>query len=408
LETLTNSLIILLIYLIVQKDDAKIQKRKILYLSIIGLIIGISGGFKLTYLILLPAVLLYDITFIKLSFKNLLKNYIIIIPFLLIGLALSYSWLLDPDIFKGFSQNWKYVIGYANVNNFSLEFIKSTIKTISNFFGYFYSLLFSFGIFVAAYYFLRSPQTKYPEFNFNQSKIIAISITLILCLMISVIYEKKFFEYHFARLYIPMSILAGIGLRLMYKELQNRFSRKAFKGKYFYQVIIVSSVLILVLMSPIPRAILIWKIPVSYYSGKEAYFKYIDQLSDNTSNYSDKLQMTEFINKNIDSQKEILIASSSAYDLLFSIKNKIINKFPQRALFLGPLKGAEFHKEFLSELHAADVLIVQKNDHYRVQTGNDSTAYEELQKDPDAVKIVEKEYSIAFETRNLILYKKLR
>lgn len=404
LETLSNPFMILLVYLMLKKDE-QIQNnfKKILLMSI-GLILGLFAGFKLTYLILLFALFFYDFAFIKLSAKSLLKEYFLIILFLIIGLGVSYSWLLDRDILKGFAQNWSYVNHYTNVNNFSFEFFKTTIKTISHYFGYFYSLIFSFAAFLTVYYFIRTPHSVGNKFNFNQNKVLAISISVFFFLLISIIYERKYFEYHFARLYVSLAILTGNGLIILFDELKTRFKKNDLQGKLYFKIFITFSTLFLLVFSPIPRVFQVWKIPVKYFGESDSYFKYIDYLSDNTSNYYDKLVLSRFINKNVDGSKKILVASSSAYDILFMVKNKVINKFPQRALFLGPLKDSVFHLEFLNELRKCDLFIVQKNDFYRVQTGNDLTAFEELNKDKNILDILNEEFKISMDTKTLILF----
>lgn len=405
LETLSGSLIILLLYLWMKHSSNDFTKNNFLYLVGTGLIIGILAGLKATFLIILPSFILLDLGYSKLKYRRLFVKYSLISAFILVAFLISHISLIGGDSFKGYLENWKYITFYSSVTNFNIEFFKEAIKSVSNFWGYLYSFPFSFAAFLCMYYFLRSTSVEFPKINITQSKIIAVNVILVLGLLISVIFERKFLIYHYARLYIPLSILAGIGLNFIYLEIKRRFSGKSFSGKLFYQVTIVILIVMFVALSPLSRMAMIWKIPIKYFSGKAEYYSYLDELGDETSTYMDKYLLTKYF-REIPKDKKVLLASTGIYDLLFSLDNPIINTFPQRALFLSNFKNSKFREVFLKELNQTDYFIIQTNDRYLLQTGNSLTAYESILKDSLVFKILQESFSKKLKTENTILYQK--
>ncbi|MBM2816409.1 MAG: 2 protein [Ignavibacteria bacterium] len=139
-ESFNNLFILLLIWNI-------ILNKKYQYI-ISGLLIGTATSFKLTFILLLPAVLIYYILLNKKLKVRLIKNFIFIFLGLLIPVLFSLILISDKLSFNYYLLTLKFTQFYATVVPMNFTLLKIFVKDTFNFFSEHFSISFtSFALF---------------------------------------------------------------------------------------------------------------------------------------------------------------------------------------------------------------------------------------------------------------------
>lgn len=379
-------------------DDRYFKKSSLNRLKL-GVLIGLYISLKYTFAIVLIPFLFIDFFYDNPDFKNSLKKNLYVYPLMLFTIIASHFWLVDSQIFEGYKETLRLLSNYANHPPISSKLLRDIVKVTGQFFGDHLSLLFTFSAFVGFISVFKNTWTSKQKF------IIITSFLLVGALLLSVYIERKLIIYHFSRLLIPFSIISGIGIVLLTEKLKDFWTNTT--NKTMFRTLIFIFVLFLLIIGPIARYIGILRFPYNAIKGKEKYYKFIDQQRPNFFNYTEKLKLVDFVNRNYDSSYQTFIISIGSFDLIYELKTKVIKKLPQRNAFLPKPSNTSFYDEFIKFLKTSDLLIFQKNDGmFENLTGNTKSSLQLAKEDKLANRIIEENYKIMYETNVYVVYQK--
>lgn len=365
----------------------------------LGLLIGLYISLKYTFAIVLIPFLFVDFFYGRTDLKKSLKQNLYLYAMMLIVIIISHFWLFDPQIFEGYKETLRLLSNYANTPPISSKLLRDIVKVTGQFFGDHLSLLFTFSAFVGFIGVFTNQWTS------KQKSIIITSFLLVGALLLSVYIERKLIIYHFGRLLIPFSIISGIGIVLLIEKLKEFWVNTT--NRTIYRTLIFLFVFFLLIIGPIARYIGILRFPYNALKGKERYYEFIDQQRPNFFNYSEKLKLVDFVNRNYDSSFQTLIVSIGSFDLIYELNTKVIKKIPQRNAFLPKPSNTSFYDEFIKFLQKSDLLIFQKNDGmFENLTGNTKSSFQLAKEDKLANKIIEENFEIKYETNVYVVYQK--
>ncbi len=366
---------------------------------LLAILLGFYISIKYTFaIILLP---IFFISFLEKNdkFSLVYRSNLVILPVLLLTIIISHFWLLDPKIFEGFWDTIKLLSNYVNQPPINSKLFRDIVKTTGQVFGDNLSLLLTFSSFAG----FLSLFDK--EWKSEQKFLLIFSYLLIGVLIISVYIEKKLIIYHFGRLIIPFSILSGVGFVILIEKFSIIWKNN--ENKTLTRTIIILSFSFMIIVGPLARYIGILRFPINSIKGKKDYYQFIDEQRPNYFNYTEKLELIDFINKKYNSNYKTLIISIGSFDLIYDLKTTVYKKLPQRNTFLPRTSNTPFYQEFLNTLKNTDLIIIQKNDGlFENLTGNTKSSYELALEDKEVSNILKNKFKIVYDTKVYIVYQK--
>lgn len=350
----------LLILLLIGIQTSETNKNHIWLIR--GVLLGLLISIKFTSGVVYLAIILDDVLSGKNS-KTYIKQGLTFLSFI-ITLFLANIILIDSETMVGFSKAFEYLMIYGSQPSFDFEFLKFSLKKISIFLADNLSLSLLIFFLLGIVYILKN-ESKH-LYNF--------SVIIFIFLFISIVLERKFFEYHFLRIYIPLSILAAYGFTELYREIIEKKTKFNLQAKF----ITVLTCLFLLLFSPFPR----WfqaLIPSYYYlSSKEKYDKFYERPWTSSVLRKSSLETASFINKNIKPEDKVLVISNINNQLNFFIEKGKKSRFALSCFYLNSYNLDYYEKLFSDEMKNADWLIIQTNDGNLYAMGHLLSSYDAL------------------------------
>lgn len=398
-ELIFGWLLLLIIIYFNKININKIKKQisKIPILIMLGTLLGLYISIKYTFAIVLLPLLFIDFFYTKSNLKIIIKQNIILYSTILFTIVISHFWLLDQHIFEGYRNTLSLLSNYANQPSLNPKLFRDIVKVTGQFFGDHLSLLFTFGAFAGFLQIFKNDD------NTNQNFIQIVSFLLLSALLLSVFIERKLIIYHFGRLIIPFSILSGVGVVVLLQKFKEYWQIK--QHKIVYRTLILLFTLFLVFIGPFARYIGILRFPYNALKGKEKFYNFIDQQRPNFFNYTEKLKLIGFVNKNYDSTYKTLIVSIGSFDLIYELKTKVYKKLPQRNAFLPKQSNTPYYKDFIDLLKNSDLIIFQKNDGmFENLTGNTKSSLEIAMEDAQVKSLIDENFEVKYETRVYSVY----
>lgn len=400
-ELIFGLLLLLIIIYFNKINTTEIDKQEVKTSILFGLgfVIGLYISIKYTFAIILFPLVFIDLFYRKNNYKQVLLKYVILSVTIIITMLISHFWLLDLQIFEGYRNTLNLLSNYANQPPINPKLLRDIVKVTGQFFGDHLSLLFTFGAFLG---FLQVFDKK----NESKQNVILISSFLLLAaLLLSVFIERKLIIYHFGRLLIPFSILSGVGIVALFEKFKSYWQNNL--HKVVYRTSILLFVVFLIFIGPFARYIGILRFPYNALKGKENYYNFIDQQRPNFFNYTEKLKLINFVNKNYDSSFKTLIVSIGSFDLIYELKTTVYKKLPQRNAFLPKQSNTPYYNNFIDLLKSADLIIFQKNDGmFENLTGNTKSSLELAMEDTKIKSIIEENYDVQYQTSVYAVYQR--
>ena len=329
------------------------EKQKISKLIVVGALAGIITAFKFTMFFVIFIVPLSDYLIKQKSIGETTKRFLWSIAGFVIAIALTLIPFLDSEVRNGFSGVLTYLSYYSQIPPINIEFFRTSIKVLGNFFGDKYSLLISISLVLGIIRFGKLNREKTVSNNFA-----AVLLSLVFLLGISIIVERKFFEYHFSRLYAVFSIFAGAGVIFIYDSLKALV--KDWRRNYFTAVFIG---IILIVMSPVARWIAILQPTVEYFSNGEGYDNYYERPFEGSAVLRFEHKATaDYIIQNSSMNDKTLVVSVASSIVNYHLNELAYNRFMLSCFFISNEKISQWVETAYDELQKSRWLVLQEND----------------------------------------------
>lgn len=389
-ESYAGLLIVLLMHLLM-KDETTAKD-----FFIIGALLGILGGLKITFLIMSFGLPLLSISNDK---KLIIKPYLKLISFtsgLIILLLITHLPLSDKQIYTGFKDALTFLTFYSDFPPINAEFFKESLKKTAIFFGDNYSIF----LFFASVWGLMLSLTD--KIDPKSKKLVNIALVFTIFLLLSVAVERKMMAYHFSRFLLPISIVSSFGMFSLYKNFVEQFKKNIFK----YRLILSILVLFFCFFSPIPRYFNMLAMSYYYFFKEDAYNQ---MYSDENSSSNNRIEQLEVINNihNIEKNDFVLVINSGGNIINHKLDCRI-SSFGHSCFYLSVLKIENWRKKFFDEQKSADWLVIQKNDIHYFMTRTNLSSYELIMKEPVFSDLIRKNFEVKNELRNYIILKKIK
>lgn len=388
-ESFMNMIAVLLIWLQLR------GKNNIISAVVKGVLIGFATSFKFTFGMFLIIILIDDL-FNSDSKLLFIRNSVITILAMAIAFILSFIPLLSSHSYEGFKNVVQYLNFYSAYPPVNLALFKEALIKLSVFWGDNFSiaLLFLVGAGLFKYFAENENQTM-------QRKIVLIA-NFILLLLFSIIVEKKFHEYHFQRMLIPLSIAAGLGFELLFEKIKS-----VKKCNVYCKIMACGFLILLVLLSPVPRLLNIARVPIIALTDTEKYNQIYELEGSTQILRTQYIAISRYIHTNFaKGSKIILIATGSNQINLMLYPDYQISKFSQSIFYLGNGAPDDWKMDIKLEINNADAIIIQNNDANPLITGHEFTSFQSIEQDTQLYEIIKNKFVKNELTKDFFIFKR--
>jgi len=376
------------------------HRKKFLYLFLSGLLVGVIAGLKFTMILILIAVLIYILAD-KASSKIKLINSAMIIAGTILGFCLTMLPLIDSEIYNGYKLVFQYLVFYSGTEANLIEALKLMIKNTGKLFGDRYSLILTISLATAIYQFLGK---RPPADNKKVWRMLNISLLVMFFLFLTVVIERKFWDYHFARMYLPMFIFSAIGFKLIYKKIVKFYQ----KGNSYLKGVIIIGLIAAFILSPATRWLNTLRSGYYYFADTEKYDAlYSEYISgvDVPLREHHKL-VAKIVNKYLSKNDLVVVISTGSNAINHFLNTEKISAFRNSQFIFNPLKFPEWDYRFSKEIRLADWIIVQTDDS-RVQViGEEVSSWDMLKRDLDNVYYLSGNFELFEKVGNFLIFKR--
>ncbi|MBK9248127.1 MAG: glycosyltransferase family 39 protein [Ignavibacteria bacterium] len=351
-----------------------------------GILIAVIFGCKYTLGVQILALIVFDIFSNRLPLKLLLRSYLISIIGFIFGVLLLCIPFLQSEIFEGYKEVWKFTMAYANIPQFGMGLIQYILKLTATFIAdrvSFSILIFSFiGVWI-----IFNTSGQIDENETKVKRLIELCCIVLMFLLLSVFLERKCIYYHYSRLFIPLSILSGVGLTVSIQWIKKNWCILTLKGKS----LCVSMLFILLLFSPILRWAKIAPLPYYYFINNDKYFDYVEVISvqghsllqsQNIKNYIQRTELKLNNGKNdFNFYNRIFVMGIHGNRMSKILNQTPIPKVNSSACYFGVGSPIAWKEAMWDEVKKAGWLVIENNDNGYIINGHNLTTWESVKND---------------------------
>lgn len=374
-ESLVAPLMVLLLHLQLRSSDRP------LHLLLRGVVLALIMGCKYTLGIVIPAVLVYDFCMLEYSWRERGRRTLLSLLGLVIGLGVLFSPLVDPAIFQGFNEVTAFTKGYANIPPLGPELLQEIIKSTAAYFADKISLTVMVLIFIGAMLMHRRDYYSTVTTRIVQHAQLFLTL-LITLLLLSVAIERKCIYYHYSRMAVPVSILAGMGFVIIYQWLGSYYRRPVSK---LSRLLVLSVIGTALLFSPLMRWLKVAQLPVHYLRSREAYEAALVAISDPEFSPRTPSAIREYIHvqeRDIPaSASRVFVMGLNANVVSYEFHQTPICKVNSAACYYGIGSLPAWKEEMWKEARQAGWLVIENNDLGYIITGHLLTTWESVEQD---------------------------
>ena len=371
-----------------------LKKDKIaLWNFIFGIIIGSIVSVKYTFIFIVVPFIIYDVIYHSFNFKR----YLIYLISSLLAFVLWHFPLFNSDSYHGWRLYMDFLSVYSNYHPFSLFFLKELLGSYESVFLRFVSPFFVVFFVISFYYFVLD------RFNSDTFKVrlYVLNSLIFITLFISVIIEKKFFLYHYSRLFLSASIFIGFGAYYFHQEILK---------KTLYTKAQVAFVLLLIfIISPVPKALLAFEPVVYKLFSSTKYIEYFGKYDYPSGRISEFYKIVDEMKKNdtLDIKKTMIIGiSASMFNII--LDDCEFSKFATPQFYLSDNSPIKWKLEALEEFKKADWIIAQNSTITPSQYGHWMTPYDALIADTILSYEINNNFKISFKTPDHTILERIR
>lgn len=364
-ESFIAPALVWLIYLTCKENSGSIT-----ILLLRGALVGFCFGLKFTFGLILPVIFLWEL----LENRKGLTGRIV---FITIGFLISATgslWIFfDAEVFNGYLRVLEYTRAYSSQPPFNLEFIRTALQQIGHFFGDNISLTITVTSALGVEVSLRTYST---DDKIQSGRFARISIFLFFALMLSLVIERKFVPYHYLRLYIPISILASIGLAHFIGFVQKNWISFQPNWKFILTVFCFFALL----MSPLPRCMKNTRAGLLYFSSNGNEWVTFQSKNDPARVVEDTKNISTYIRSSPKKGRTFAIATAASY-LYRQMDERPFSKFSMPMYYYATVIPKGAYQEMFEEVKQAHWLILQTNDVHPTLYGHTKSSWECVRQD---------------------------
>ena len=368
--------------------------RKYLKIFLVGILAGFITGLKFTMGVIIFYQLFFDILSGERRMGVLLRRSLFFVSGFVLSAFISFIPLIVyPSAREGFQNVYYYLSIYSQSTIFG-NVLRDSLKAVAEIFGDKLSLLLTITIFLGL-----SRSLKVSDKEDNTNKMNSSSFIILILLSISVMIEKKYFLYHFSRLFSVYSIYAGIGLTYIIRTFNSNW-----KNSLLNKGIIVSTLVFLLLLSPVPRWINLLAPSYYFLTDKQSYYNYYNREDTQAILLKEHKTVADFAKSNTKPGEKVMVISIASSIINYYIGERADTKYLLSCFYINSIEIPLWRSEAFSDLSHATILVMQTNDPTPIANGHAFTSYEYMMTSSFFSDYIKSSFIPVFDTPHFRIY----
>ncbi len=376
---------------------ALIADKRFVHYLFIGILAGIITALKFSMFFIIFILPLADYLSGKYSYKIIFNRFLKTILGFVFVILLALLPFAVPEIRSGFTNVSTYLSAYIQYPPINEVFLRESLKAIGFFFGDKYSLLLTLMLFVGIFFALRDNQA---HIGGNGKRLFEISFTLLILLSISVIAEKKFFPYHFSRLYVVFSLFAAFGLLHFIRGLREIIKRNK---RHWLSVVLIA--FFLLIMSPLPRWFAVLSPTVNYFAATDKYNAYYNRIG--AVLLPQQIETAEYIKHNSKPNDKTLVVSVASSIVNYYLGDYAYNKYLLSCFYISQTHIELWRNDAYNFLRKSKYIVLQDNDMNFVANGHYLTSERYFMEDELYGKYFNNHFELVKTIGDFYIYKRI-
>ena len=372
---------------------------------LIGACIAMLLLLKYTLAGVVVVLFVYDLLHLKEQMNSAVRGLKVILGrMLLIGascvvaiLALLLPLLVQPGFLDGWRTVLSYLTIYASHPPFSLSLVRDALKTSGVEAGDVVSLAVS----VCAIIGISSILNR--NIGEKQRALLEMCAILVVGLLFTVLIERKFWHYHFSRLYPLIAILSGFGMAVTIDYIRERI-----RGAGIRSAVVVSIFLILgATLSPLPRYVSVGAVALKSIRDPHAYDAYFTRPEGRAMNFGVFRDVEQRLNARVKPNQSVMFMTIEASMIVPFVHSAQRTSFADSHLFLGTGVPDVWHQLAYKQLKRSDWLVVDTDDNSTLINMHNRSSMQSLIADPLLGEEFERSFVLTDSVDVLRIYRRI-
>lgn len=335
-----------------------------------GILTGFCFGMKFTFGLVFVSNILEEMLSVK---KGVMRRILLIGSGFALGSVSSLWMFFNPLVLQGYLHVLEYTRAYASTPQLNFEFFRIALLHLGHFFGDNISLAITvasaFGVGI-------SIQSYNSETKIKTDRMAQICILLLIAFMFSIVIERKFFPYHYLRIYIPLSVLSSLGVSSIISFIRRNWMSFVSSWK----VILTLLCLTTLFMSPLPRFAKNIRASYSYFMSNGTNWLTFQSIDDPSRFVEDSKNIASFIRSSHKKGRTFAFATSASY-LYRQLDERPFSRFSMPMYYYAKVTPKGAYEEMFEEVKQVHWLVAQTNDVLPALYGHTKSSWECVRQD---------------------------
>ncbi len=362
---------------------------------ILAFCMAVAFILKYTLIIIGPAVMIVWLlrdrpvaSWRAIIYSSLLSAVILVVAFM--------PFLLMDGFFEGLQTTIQYLRVYASYPPMSISFATDALKQLGTYFGDNLSIAITSLVLVGGGLLL------FPRLTHRESSLVSASITMFVVLLVTVILERKFSPYHFARLYLPMMILAGAGVAYIL-SLRGRLSSLPREMRWS----LITLILCALALSPLPRYVNVVQLALRSIGNPHVYDAYLTRPEVQGFNYTSLRALKTDLDVRLVPTDTVVIMSMMATSIVGHLPTQHTSSFADSHLYFGVGAAPTWRQQAVKDVLASDWVVVDTIDACGGVNLHERTSWQSLQQDSLIMPVMRTHFTVVDTVDCFIIYKRI-
>ncbi len=291
---------------------------------------------------------------------------------------------ISAGFFTGWANVMSYLSAYSSYPPYSIALFREGLKALGEFAGDNISLVVSVAAIIGAASLRSTARTS------QQQLLISLCILLIMALLGTVAMERRFWPYHIARIYVPLTMLAGIGA----STLWNWYRTHSAPADALSRIALIAGVIAAAIFSPLPRLGAEYVVAAKSLVDPHVYDRYLTRPEHGSVPWGQIRDLERSLASRVQRTDHVMLMSVTAAMIVPFIPSDDISPFCDSHLYFGVGAPEAWRRQALEEMRTSTWVVVDTADVHGLVNLHDRSSFTSLNRDPDFRTTLESSFSL--------------
>lgn len=300
--------------------------------------------------------------------------------------AILWPMITDPRFIPAFTEVINYLKVYSASDGYSVSGIIRALDTTGNVWANNISFLVCIALALGIMSYRKPLVTNALFFS--------------LLLLATVVLENKYFGYHFSRMFLPLAIVAGLGLSAML----DRARRLNEEATPFSKGVLICSALVLLVFSPLPRIANITVSAAQWLGNPDAVTNRIKKNGNTLLDFEAMESLRPFVQHQVPPHSKVMVVGMRSSNLMLALDNYDVGPFADAHFYLGIGRRDSWHRRAIDHLSHSALVAVDTNDIRNEVNLHPYTSFQAVQRDSALYHVLTHDFDLTDRVAEYMIY----